>query len=388
MHSHGTRMSPVLSSVLMVALSASGALADAAKPTPWLAGVTGTSVYVSLEATDTTTATVDFGLTPAYNMTATTENTQATSGGNSVHNVKLTGLQPNTQYYYRVRQGASVSANYTFWTAPAPGTPARWGFAADSRSNPSSHNTMAALVAGHNPRMMVYGGDLCASATYSSWNSEWFVANQNTLNATAPWVNAAGNHEGWNALTQAFTQGPGGDGSGYYSFDYGDAHIVIVNNMVADGPGSAQWTFVANDLAASTAKWKVVAFHVPAYSSRSQSSDMVAMTQQIFEPNGVDLVLTGHDHFYEHSLVNGIHHMVIASYGVGTRTPGTTPYTIYSEQTKCFGIIETTPETLTLTTYRNDGSVIEIIVIPEPMTLSLLAIGALAILRRRRLARS
>ena len=52
-----------------------------------------------------------------------------------VHNVKLTGLLPNTVYNYRVTHGTSVSDNYTFRTAPAAGTPATFGFAADSRSD-------------------------------------------------------------------------------------------------------------------------------------------------------------------------------------------------------------------------------------------------------------
>ena len=102
-----------LCAFVAIILSASVALADAVRPVPWLAGVTDRSVYVCLEATGTSPAVVDFGLTTAYGSQATTESTQPTDFGYSVHNIKLTGLLPNTQYHYRVTQGASVSADYS-----------------------------------------------------------------------------------------------------------------------------------------------------------------------------------------------------------------------------------------------------------------------------------
>ena len=362
------------------------ALADAAKSTPWLGGVTTNSVYACLEATNTTSATVDFGLTPAYGMSATTEYTEST-GSTYVHNVKLTGLLPNTQYYYQVTQGSSVSAGYSFYTAPLAGTPAHWGFAADCRTNISTHNAVAGQIATHSPNMMVYGGDLCATNSYSSWTSEWFVSNQNALNAVSPSVNSPGNHEGWNSLTKAFTQSATGDPD-YFSFDYGNSHILVLNYMLSDSFGSAQWNFAAADLAASNAKFKIVVDHSPPYCSggHGNDADLIAMTTQLFEPNGVDLVMAGHSHFYQHNLVNGIHHMVIGSFGAPLTTPSVGPYTVYTEQTTCYGIIDTTSDYLFLRTYRGDGSLLETIVIPEPATLGLLAVGGLMALRRRRAA--
>ncbi len=369
----------------MAVAAAAAALADAGRPTPWVAGVTQSSVYVELEATNTTAAKVDYGLTNSYGSTASTESTQAV-GSNYVHNIRLTGMAPNTQYHYRVTQGSSVSGDYRFYTAPAPGTAAHWAFAADCRTNTADHNSMAALIASYDPRMVLYGGDLCASASYSSWNSEWFVPNQEAQNATAPWVNAVGNHEGWNDLTKAFTQTATGDPD-YFSFEYGDAHVLVLNTEISRGLGSAQWNFAAADLATSTAAWKIVAFHKSAYvsgSSHGEDPDMVAMSEQIFVPNGVDLVLTGHSHFYQHNFVDGIHHMILGSFGAPLATPSSAAYTIYSEQTYCFAIIDTTTSLLTLTTYRTDGSVIETIQIPEPASLSLLALGSLALTRRRK----
>ena len=269
--------------VIILGIS-SAALADAVKSTPWLAGVTENSVYVSLEVDSTNVAVVDFGQTIGYGSQASTESTQVTDAGSGyyVHNIKLAGLQPNTQYHYKVTHGSFESSDYIFWTAPQAGTASRWGFAADSRTNITDHNTMAGMIASHDPRMMVYGGDLCDDPTWASWDTEWFVANQNSLNATTPFVNAAGNHEDWASLTQAYTQSPDGDGeggNGYFSFDYGDAHILVLNNELSYAEGEAQWNFAAADLAASTSQWKVVAFHKSAYAAGGHGEDAGTRSQ-------------------------------------------------------------------------------------------------------------
>ncbi len=365
--------------VVLLALSVSTALADLARPVPWLNGVTTDSVYVVVEANNTANATVEFGQTTSYGTSITTAYTQPTGGpgggpNNYVHNIKLTGLSPNTQYHYRVTQGSSVTSDYSFWTAPSPGTPAKWGFAADSRRwaevDLAAHDTMTGLIASHAPRMMVYGGDIAYDYVYSAWDLDWFRPPQIALNATTPWVNATGNHEKWGFNESvAFTQAPDRDGDdpagnmGWYSFDYGDTHILIINTEVDHSSGSAQWNFVAADLAASERQWNVVAFHYPAYGGRSSFDvDMRDMTTQIFEPNDVDLILTGNNHYYQHNVVNGIPHMVLGTFGTSPEVPVTASYTVYSEQTRNFGIIETTATTLTLTTYRqNGGTVIETI---------------------------
>ena len=378
-------MRPLITALVVVALTASAAFADAVKSAPWLAGVTQDGVYACLEANGTENATVEFGLTASYGSSAVTESTDATTAGTYVHNVKLNGLLPNTEYHYRVTQGSSVSADYSFRTAPAPGTPSHFGFAADSRTRTSTHNTVAGNMASHNPNMMFNGGDLCNSSSYSSWDNEWFVSNQNALNARAPFVNAIGNHEGTGANTRAFTESPNGTdgvgGNGYFSFDYGDTHILMLNNQISDGPGSAQWNFAKNDLETSDAKFKIVSFHKPAigYGGHGSDDDMLNMTTSLFEPNGVNFVMTGHSHYYQHNLKDDIHHMVIGSMGAPLYAPGDGTYNIYSEQTECFGIFDTDGDTITLSTYRGLNNtpieMISVTVVPEPSSIVLMVMG-------------
>lgn len=360
------------------------ALADANYPLPWVAGVTKDSVYVCLEATTTMNATVEFGTTSGYGMTATTENYQATDVASSfVHNVKLTGLQPNTQYHYRVSHGSTVTANYSFWTAPLAGTPVRWGFAADSRAGSNTvHNTMAGLISSYAPRMMVYGGDIAHYGwSRQNWIDEWFQPNQAALNTTTPWVNSPGNHETWGSVTQAFTQSPYGDPD-YFSFDYGDAHILVLNSMTPHGVGSAQWNFADADLAATTKTWKIVVTHYPPYVYRGGwgllgDLDNRAMATQVFEPRGVHMVLSGDAHLYQHLRKNGVEYMVMGSFGSSLYSVADGPEVVYGESTYNFGIFDMTPTALTLKAYRQDNSLIETVslvaVVPEPSTLVLSA---------------
>src|SRR5574341_743887 len=64
--------------------------------------------------------TVEYGETIMYGMAATGMDTQH---GESIHTVELTGLIPDTLYHYRVSDDGGVwSQDYTFRTAPAPGT--------------------------------------------------------------------------------------------------------------------------------------------------------------------------------------------------------------------------------------------------------------------------
>jgi len=345
-------------------------LLDAVKD-PYLQAALADSVWVLVEADDAQApATVEYGLTSGYGMEAITESTEATDRGYHVHNVKLTGLEPNTQYHYRVTHGATTSADRTFWTAVEPGTAFRFGYMSDSQAGRGIHAQCATLMASLNPRMITFGGDASDDPTWESWDEDFFVPEQEALNAEVPFVNAPGNHEGWTALTRAYTQGPEGDGEGYFSFDYGDAHFLVLNTQIDRKHSSDQWAFAAADLAATTQPWKIVVFHKSGYVSggHGEDLDMRLMSDQVFVPNEVDLTLSGHNHFYQHNEAGGIHHVVIGSTGGTLYGPSAAAYTLYTEKTHCIGVFDVTATTLKMTTYRQDGTVIETLHLDEDRT--------------------
>jgi len=101
----------------------------------------------------------------------------------------------------------------------------------------------------------------------------------------------------------------------YYSFDYSNIHFVMLDSQSSgrepDGD-MAEW--LREDLAKNTKPWVVAAFHHPPYTKGSHDSDssydsrgrMIEMRQHILpilEQAGVDLVVSGHSHMYERSMM-------------------------------------------------------------------------------------
>ena len=73
-------------------------------------------------------------------------------------------------------------------------------------------------------------------------------------------------------------------------------------------PTSIQGQWLQNSLAASTAQFKVVIFHHPAYTSGSQGNNVYM--QWPFQQWGATAVISGHDHDYERLNVNGMPYFV------------------------------------------------------------------------------
>jgi hypothetical protein len=102
---------------------------------------------------------------------------------------------------------------------------------------------------------------------------------------------------------------PGANHS-WYSYDWGDAHVVVLDSEQPTGSGSPQYAFLQQDLAAhQSAAWRIVAVQRPPYSSSSANSSSPAIRALVplFQQQHVDLVLSGNSHNYERSqpLIDG-----------------------------------------------------------------------------------
>ncbi|MGE5549673.1 MAG: DNRLRE domain-containing protein [Bacteroidota bacterium] len=353
-------ISVVVISLLLFSTAAFGAIIMK----PYLQAVTTNSVYVLVECGTTGTVTVQYGPTTSYTMSATTESTAATTASpvTYIHRVKLTGLQPNQTYHYKASQGGSSPyPDSTFKTLVNPGTGFRFAYVADQRSGTAIHDSISTRILNANPLFSLYGGDLCVSSAYADYKNEFFRANELNLSAKVPFFNSPGNHEAWTQNTKAFTWGPGST-QDYYSFDSGDVHFLNLNTQVDCAVGSAQYNFARNDLASTTKPWKIVNFHKGAYCSggHGETAQMKTLSQNVFEPNGVDLVLNGHTHFYQHNLVSGIHHLVLGGGGAGLETVvGSDPYVRKTVKDYNYAIIDMTPTTCNVTVYNDHGTVLD-----------------------------
>ncbi|MEI6899083.1 MAG: metallophosphoesterase [Bacteroidota bacterium] len=334
---------------------------------PYLQAVTTHSIYVLVECDSKDTVTVRFGLTNSYDQLSKTEIIAATTASpvTYVHKIKLAGLSASTRYYYRAFQGISTFPGSDFTTAVLPGTPFKFTWMADFRTGVGIHDSIAALLIESNSVVSLYGGDLCVTSAYADWKKEFFTPHQMELAALVPFFNTPGNHEEWGQNAKAFTQNPESSSGtqDFYSFDYGDLHVLSINYKLPYDEKSQQYKFAEKDLAASTKPWKIVICHAPAYCYGGHGNDqqMIKMTKDIFEKHGVCMILAGHTHFYQHNLVNGIHHLVIGSAGAPLYAVKKSRYTVKTVKDYNWAVGEVSPNRLTIKVYNANSNLLDVI---------------------------
>jgi hypothetical protein len=119
-----------------------------------------------------------------------------------------------------------------------------------------------------------------------------------------------GNHEYYTPFADPYYKyfGPaaGTVGKGYYSYEVGTWHVVVVNSEIivnpvfGDSARTAQMDWVEKDLKAHKKPCTIAYWHHPRFSSGWHGSDRkLGPLWQLLYDNDVDLVLGGHDHDYE-----------------------------------------------------------------------------------------
>jgi hypothetical protein len=157
-----------------------------------------------------------------------------------------------------------------------------------------------------NPGTVMALGDLA----YPDGTSENFKCYDKTWgrvkNRTRP---AVGNHEFHSSdaayYFQYFGAAAGDPKTGYYSYDLGSWHIVVLNSECAEvggcGAGSPQEKWLRADLAAHPVGCTLAYFHKPRFSSglnHGNDPEVGAFWQALYDYNA-ELILNGHDHDYE-----------------------------------------------------------------------------------------
>jgi hypothetical protein len=113
-----------------------------------------------------------------------------------------------------------------------------------------------------------------------------------------------GNHEYLSANAQPYFEyfGPnaGVPGLGYYSFPLGAWHAISLNSNIAVDAASPQADWVRIDLAINPSTCSLAYWHHPLFSSgpNGDTTRMRGIWRILYEA-GADIVLSGHDHFYE-----------------------------------------------------------------------------------------
>lgn len=265
-----------------------------------------------------------------------------TDTGKYKHTVRISGLQPNTKYYYGVgsTQAGILSSGSTtnyFYTSPISNNEQdmRFWVIADMGVNSANQKAVKDQFISFNNNAKVdawlwIGDNAYNSGLYSEFDSEAF-GGTNAYNSELKkfsLFSVAGNHDYGNAgylgaaalsTTKEYfslfklpsTSECGGVASfspKYYSIDWGNVHIIAMDGYNYLNPGSAQYNWLLNDLRNNTKKWTIMFQHFPAFTHGTHNSDtsseLVAfrtyITPLIYQYN-IDLVMHGHSHVYERS---------------------------------------------------------------------------------------
>ena len=118
---------------------------------------------------------------------------------------------------------------------------------------------------------------------------------------------ALGNHDyvtpGASGHFNYFGAAAGDPDKGYYSYDIGKWHVVVLNSMCAEIGGcertSPQGQWLEADLAANPAACTVAISHFPLYGSDGGFPPRAQDFWQILYEAGADLMVSGHRHMYE-----------------------------------------------------------------------------------------
>jgi hypothetical protein len=134
---------------------------------------------------------------------------------------------------------------------------------------------------------------------------------------------AVGNHEyrteGAAGYFEYFGSAAGRAGEGWYSYDLGAWHVVVLNSNCAEvgcDPGSPQLEWLRADLATVDGECLLAYWHSPRWSSgRHGSEDDVAAFWETLRDAGADVVLAGHNHAYERIELDGIRQFTVGTGG-------------------------------------------------------------------------
>jgi len=308
---------------------------------PYLQRVTPTGAVVRWRTAGPIVGRVRFGPAPDQLDHTSEEDTLGTD--HEVFLDGLDGLSPGTRVHYAIVPTGEEEAplpNGSFVTPPPTGTPRPtriWVIGDSGTADDAARSVRDAYRAFAADRpadlWLMLGDNAYLNGTEDEYQAAVFDTYTEELRSLPLWP-TLGNHDGRSADSETgsgvyydlFTLPTRGEAGGvpsgteaYYSFDHGDIHFVCLNSHDVDrSTDGAMLTWLRADLeaaAASGARWVIAFWHHPPYSKGSHDSDteaqLIEMRERalpILEAGGVDLVLGGHSHAYERSLLLDRHY--------------------------------------------------------------------------------
>jgi hypothetical protein len=325
------------------------------------------------------TCTIRWGLTTDYSSgTASIE-----PHGDTQYEYAVTGLLPGTLYYYRVDGVGSGS----FRTAPDDtATSVKLLAYGDPQGPPDGYDETCARMNDLFTRdpsfqtLAICAGDRVEGDEEAEWETQYFSRAWKNIPyflAHIPVAGPRGNHEKAGTIFRKYYPYPYVRDF-YWSFDYGPVHIVVLDQFVSYALGSPQYDWLVSDLSASSKLWKIITFHKPGWSAGGMHEND-AKVQKYLQPlclqYGIDLLISGHNHYYARADVRGVQHLTTGGAGAHVSKPVGGEYIVISEGTPHHLEIDIRGREALVTARRRDGSAIETFTISHRASISKITAG-------------
>ena len=188
---------------------------------------------------------------------------------------------------------------------PTAGTPAQAGrpfvmaTVGDGVSGEESSDNVQDLIRAWDPNLFLYLGDVYEEgslAEFHNWGNAYF---QGLRGITDPVI---GNHE-WETGSSRGYFDFWDNIPNYYSFDANGWHIIALDSNPEFGelePGTGQYEWLRQDLATNASPCTIAFMHAPRFNI-GPIGDLTRVDAlwRLLQQNGVDVLLTGHDHTYQ-----------------------------------------------------------------------------------------
>lgn len=188
-------------------------------------------------------------------------------------------------------------------TTPLPNLPGSCRFAVigDSGTGGEPQYRIGARMADYRTRfpfglVLMLGDNVYGAETAADMARKFEQPYAALLDAGVTFRAALGNHDD---PAQSAYRPFNMDGRRYYTFPCG-AESVRFFALDSNYMTPAQLAWLEDALRASTERWKIAFFHHPLYSTGTHGSDVELRRrlEPLFVANGVNVVFSGHEHFY------------------------------------------------------------------------------------------
>src|SRR5438034_5534914 len=187
--------------------------------------------------------------------------------------IAVDGLVPGGRYAYVPNADGVPLGTESVFHADDPSAPFTMLVLGDSGVPGPSQTAVRDRMLATPADVIVHTGDmLYPDGAAVDFDPAFFAPYADLIRQLVLWP-CLGNHDfaadagqPWRDAFHTPANNPAGS-ENYYSFDVGNAHIVVLNSNERTVPGSLQYTFLDHDLASTSARWKLVFFHHTIYSS-------------------------------------------------------------------------------------------------------------------------